>query len=198
MNKKISENILLKKFLLIAVVGIVFGIITAHIMSRQADSLNFFTQYNIDIISKSKINYDKLLFTIIVKRISVFILIAVFGLTTGGKSIITTFLFWNTSCMGIVIANVIKCHFVKGIIYFLAFFLPQYLFYVPAMFFAYYQINEFSRKKIDVKRITNKVYMNCIIKYFVSFSLVLLLVLIGILAETYINPIFVKKIVKFM
>jgi len=198
MNQKQYENILLKKFLAVAIVGIFVGVAIECIFNNQRDSLVFLNTFNIDKISKTEINFDRLLCVIIEKRISIFILILFLGLTSGGKSIVNIFLFWNCSCLGVFLAQMIKYRFLKGLLCFFAMFLPQYLFYVPALFMAYYQISIFSSNKYDAKNISNKLYVNRIVKYMISFSFVLLLILIGILAETYINPVLVKTVVKKM
>lgn len=188
----------MKKFLAVVVAGIVFGILFECIINNHKKLFDFFLQFDFDTISKTKINYDRLLCIIIEKRISVIILILLLGLTSGGKSLINIFVFWNSSCMGVILVEILKYRIFKGVLCFLSLLLPQYLFYVPAIFLAYYQINDWYLQKDEAKKLSNKIFLNKLIKYLLSFSFVLLLVLIGILAETYINPVLVKKIVKIM
>lgn len=193
-----QKNNMLKKFLLIFLISFVFGIVLGITISAQNADMKLFSDSFIEKISNVKINTKSLLNLLIKRRIVILFVLFIFGFSRAGKTISNLFLIWNGCCFGILLSNCIRLSGAKGCLAMLFFFIPQFVFYIPAMYLAYNHINIIGSKCLNTRMKIKKEHFDFYVKYIVGFIFVLLLVFAGILCETYINPLLVKNIVKIL
>lgn len=85
---------------------------------------------------------------------------------------------------------------IKGILLMLGFFLPQWLFYAPILVLWRYGLRYY--KGIGEGRVYGEQKKTRHIKIAGSFIIALILLLLGLFVESYVNPVFLQKMIRML
>lgn len=178
--------------------GISFGLYTVKYMgaSDRNDLTNYFFSFTNNVGNES-IDYGRLLFEVIKKNIIIIIPIFVLGLTFFGAPIILILDLVKGYTLGYTFSFVVTTFEGKGLGLALVSIIPQNILYIPC-FIALSVIS----LSMSTEKFKNKYFKNGNIKsiFFADFinKLVMIIILlsIGILVETYISPSLIKFVAK--
>jgi stage II sporulation protein M len=178
--------------------GISFGLYTVKYMgaSDRNDLTNYFFSFTNNVENES-IDYGRLLFEVIKKNIIIIIPIFVLGLTFFGAPIILILDLVKGYTLGYTFSFVVTTFEGKGLGLALVSIIPQNILYIPC-FIALSVIS----LSMSTEKFKNKYFKNGNIKsvFFADFlnKLVMIIILlsIGILVETYISPSLIKFVAK--
>lgn len=178
--------------------GISFGLYTVKYMgaSDRNDLTNYFFSFTNNVENES-IDYGRLLFEVIKKNIIIIIPIFVLGLTFFGAPIILILDLVKGYTLGYTFSFVVTTFEGKGLGLALVSIIPQNILYIPC-FIALSVIS----LSMSTEKFKNRYFKTGNIKslFFTDFlnKLVMIIVLlsIGILVETYISPSLIKFVAK--
>lgn len=178
--------------------GISFGLYTVKYMgaSDRNDLTNYFFSFTNNVENES-IDYGRLLFEVVKKNIIIIIPIFVLGLTFFGAPIILILDLVKGYTLGYTFSFVVTTFEGKGLGLALVSIIPQNILYIPC-FIALSVIS----LSMSTEKFKNKYFKNGNIKsvFFADFlnKLVMIIILlsIGILVETYISPSLIKFVAK--
>lgn len=194
--RKIKTTII-KKAEIIYFLAFFCGILLANMLgSEQLKQYSIFNEYFLKQLSYVSVNYNDLLFYIAENRGIIFFLLFLFSITKFGMPIHFLYIIWNGFSFGIAMVSLIVNFGFKGILVLCVFLFPQYLFYIPLYFMLFY----FSCHWADTRK--NEKYRQPLFSKTVwavcFFGSLLLLLFIGIMTESYLNPYLIKKIIKIL
>lgn len=151
-------------------------------------------------LAYSDIQLKKYLIYLLKRRIGIIIFVGVMALTSAGNIFMGGFCLFFGIGTGSMISVAIMHYGIKGILVFLAFTMPQMLFYIPA--FSRW-ITWFSELRLGLHKKRKKQFdityyeTKKVVKYKFLIGM-LVFTIIGLLVECYVNPFFVKKIIKIL
>ena len=166
-------------FLVFFVVGIVVVNVTATEMIQNQNAL---FQYFLKQFQYAKVDAYDLLWCVTWQRVQILCLLLLFGMCVFYKWFYGLFVAWSGFAWGYFCVLALGCFGAKGFLLCIVALFPQYLFYVPT-FLLLVEIYMHRGMYKGKKRIG---------MYAVIFSSLL----IGILLEAYVNPVFLQKILK--
>ncbi|MFA9375213.1 MAG: stage II sporulation protein M [Lachnotalea sp.] len=140
----------------------------------------------------TQINYSNLFEYVFKERIKLILLIGILGITNIGVAVICCLFVWLGFSSGVLLSVAIMKFGLKGIAICTAGIFPQFLIYVPMILI-------FSDKIIDKKfteRLTFK--KQNLLKYCFLVFLAILVMTVGVLLESYINPYILKKVISIV
>ena len=186
--------------LIIVITGIIVGIIFANILNNDDIKLvsSKITSYFNDIKSNTPINYFKNLITSLKNNYLYLIAILVLGLTILGLLFNNFILFFKSFILGFSIGCIINIYFYSGIILSFFYIFPAFLINLLVFMVMTYYANIVSLKLIDVLfRKKEYKFKGLITKYFKIFIILLIILSISSLIETFITP-FLLKLFSFL
>ncbi|MGH4120014.1 stage II sporulation protein M [Clostridium sp.] len=198
-HKHIQRNFWLYMISILCVfTGIILGIYSVKYMGdyERSDLLNYLVNFT-DSSNTGGISY-KLIFTQSIKNnLPVIIFLWFLGLTIVGLPVILIIDVLKGFTVGFTFSFMISGISKNGIGVAILGILPQNLIYIPCIIFASVVSMEFSimlLKNKFSKQWTSSISSK-IIYYSVIFILILILLFIGIIIESYIAPYFVRKLI---
>ena len=201
-NKHIQENFWLYIISILCVfTGIILGIYSVKYMGtiERNDLVNYLMNF-IDPSNTSGISYKSIFLQSIKNNLPVIIFIWFLGLTIVGIPIIIIIDLLKGFTVGFTFSFMISGLGKSGIGIAMLGVLPQNIIYIPCIIFASVASMEFSIMLLKSK--FNKQWTSSIssriIYYSVIFIVIIVLLFIGIVIESYIAPYFVKNIINNM
>ena len=159
------------------------GIVLANLLGAESFQKNgTLTRYYLKQFQYADVRSQELLWHVSCNRLLIFFVLLVLGTIPKGKLVHVLFVAWSGFAYGYFCVLSISAFGIKGLLLcFLALF-PQFLAYVPA----YLGLVE-----VSVHRREHGGW-----KGFAAITVLLLLLLVGILLESYINPSILQKMLK--
>lgn len=179
-------------------IGFAIGVAITNIFAKSILlQEGYFSTYSLERLQYVQIDSNKLFLGILQNRFQIVVLIFIMATTIIG--VISAYLFagWYGFSMGVMIAVLISRFGLKGSILFAACILPQFIFYVPAFNCLLKECRDISYTLFFPQKISAYYGYNTIhVSQRISRILMSLgVVIIGILLESYVNPLLVTKIV---
>lgn len=191
------EHSIIKKAEIVYFAAFFFGILLANLLGvEQLKQYGILNEYFLNQLLYASVNQNDLLFYIAENRGLIFLLLLTFGVTKFGIPVHFIFIVWNGFSFGIAMVSVIVNFGFKGILILCAFLLPQYLFYIPLYFMLFFFSNHWmnvNRKDKHMQQMFTKTVWAIFF-----FGVMILLFVIGIMTESYMNPYIIKKIIKIL
>ncbi len=160
----------------------------------------YFSTYSLERLQYVQIDSNKLFFGILQNRFQIVILIFIMATTIIGLISAHLFAGWYGFSMGIMIAVLINRFGLKGSILFAACILPQVIFYVPAFNCLLSECRDISYI-LFLPQKSSAFYGHGSTSSSKRISRILMslgVVIIGILLESYVNPLVVTKMVTLL
>ncbi len=181
---KIIKSKIFKALTLIVMVGILLGIISFIITNKKeikSDLINYF-----NLIKNGKFNYTNSLITSLFNNFKYSFLIWIFGIIFIFSFISILLIVYKGISLGFMLSGIIYTFKVKGLLYGLILSIPCILNILIYIFLAYYCIN-FSIKSLNAFRNNRQInYKSFFINYIYVYLILLVLLIISSLIETYI------------
>lgn len=169
------------------------GVLLANLYGKEnLSQFGIFNTYYLQQFEYSKIDAADLFVYIIETRIPVLLVLAILGMTHYWLIIHMLFVAWNGAAIGFLFVSGISNLGLKAIPLVLVSLLPQYIFYV-ALYILLFELQRQLQNRNDYasgERNMGKMMM------LLLGGIIIFLLLIGILTETYVNPFILKKILK--
>lgn len=175
----------------------VAGIFLANLMGREAVSnAGILNDYFVEKFQYAEINGQNLFFYIVGERVPLLLLLLSLTLTSLGMAGGILMLSWQGFSVGFMLSAAIAKYGVKGILLVLGGVFPQYLFYFP-VYVLYCYLTVHLRQRLNRDKAGNGSERGYIYGAWLIAAVGLLLVfMMGIFLESYINPAILKKILK--
>ncbi len=173
------------------------GILLANLMGREAVSnAGILNDYFVEKFQYTEINGQNLFFYIIGERIPLLLLLLALTVTSLGMAGGILMLGWQGFSVGFMLSAAIAKYGVKGILLVLGGAFPQYLFYFP-VYVLYCYLTAHLRKRLHRDKTGNGTERGYIYGAWLIAAVGLILIFVmGIFLESYINPTILKKILK--
>jgi len=201
-NKHVQSNFWLYVVSLLCVcTGIVLGIYSVRYMGdfEKSDLLSYLNNFS-TTVNSSGVNYKNILVETIKNNITILLAVWFLGLTMIGIPVILIIDVIKGFTIGFTISFVINGMGIDGMWFSLLGVLPQNIIYIPCIIFASVLAMEFSLTILRDR--TNRQWKSNIwvrvTSYSLSFLLVIVVMFLGFLMETYITPNMVKIIIAGM
>ncbi|MGH4050469.1 MAG: stage II sporulation protein M [Clostridium sp.] len=201
-NKHIQENFWLYIISILCVfTGIILGIYSVRYMGtiERNDLVNYLMNF-VDPSNTSGISYKSIFFQSIKNNLPIIVFLWFLGLTIVGIPIIIIIDLLKGFTIGFTFSFMISGLGNSGIGIAMLGVLPQNLIYIPCIIFASVVSMEFSIMLLKSK--FNKQWTSSIssrlLYYSVIFIVIIVLLFIGIVIESYIAPYFVKNLINNM
>lgn len=178
--------------------GFVFGIVVLNFASHFfMDSTGLLDEYTLGRIKYLEINKENYFIYILKKRVSTLWALVFFSSAFWGIVVIYGYIFWMGSAMGIILSAAIVRYGIKGILLIIVGVFPQIFIYVPLTVVCFYfcynvwetfyssNVKEFQYGLRRKQRVA---------KWLVQFLILNVVVIMGGIIESYVNPIFVTKV----
>ena len=161
------------------------GVIITNILESNAliDS-SYLYRYNLMRLNFEQIDHDAYLIQLLLLRIRILGVLWILGKIVPTKALRYTFGIFICVLLGMIFTLSIIANGIWGIIIMFAIMFPQWIFYMGAfaLWEGYkYQYSQISQKKWDVERTV----------------VIVLLVIIGCVCESYISPLLVNYVIKY-
>jgi len=150
----------------------------------------------------TKIDSELFFFYVLKKRLFLFFIIALLATTYLGIVVTYGAILWFGFAGGMIMAAIAIRYGLKGIFLILASFLPHYILYIPAFFIMLnwcYRICCIMYFPARVYEQQSQIHRNKKMFWLrkgVQFLLLVMVVIIGILLESYVNPVFLTNLLK--
>ncbi len=173
------------------------GILLANLMGREAVSnAGILNDYFVEKFQYTEVSSESLFFYIIGERVPLLLLLLALTLTTLGVVGGILMLGWQGFSVGFMLSTAIAKYGVKGILLVLGGLFPQYICYMP-VYILYCYLANYLRQRLSKDRIGNGSDRGYIVgAWLVAAAGLLLLFVMGIFLESYVNPLILKKILK--
>lgn len=173
------------------------GVIIANIMGiASGKELGAMNEYFINRYMYADINGRELFLYLFYQRIPKFFLLLFLSIGIYGTLIVDGYICCMGFSVGFLSVIAIMNYGIKGILFMLGFFLPQWLFYVPVIAIWYFELRCYKRTEKDYRSLKRN--SNYPVKYAVSLIIAGVLFLLGLFMESYVNPFFLQKIIRFL
>jgi len=185
-----------RPFLTLFLSGFVLGVFYISVFGKAAVhetslmSTYFFSKYQyVEILAEELFVY------VLKSRLSVFTVLWLTGLTVLGTTVAYVYLFWTGASLGITATvAAVKMGF-SGILLCMGSGLPQFVLYAPLLVWALKKVCEMSGSP-DVRTRQTSSGKKKFYAYVLVWILGTVLLFAGAFLESYVNPIFVKSILK--
>lgn len=197
----LKENLLLYILVtLVLALGIAVGSIAAKNLNvEQKENLINFLNMFFNTSDISRIDKTVLFKTSLINNLKTALLIYVLGVTIIGIPIILLILLIRGFILGFTVGFLINEMAFKGLVFSVFSLLPQNLFILPVILSM--GVSAISFCLILIKRRMNSQNIN-VFQQFVGYTIfcfiLLLILFIGILIETYVTPVFIKMIIPYI
>ena len=181
----ISRNPKGKEFLLIFFAGFLLGILFGCMYGKDyRDYAGILSEYYLNRYKYMELNEDRLFFYLLAERLPDVIMLLLFSFTNLRKIVFSGYLGWMGFSAGTILTISVIRFGSKGILLCLAGMIPQYFFYILVLILTVTKI--FSGGNIPL--------VGIVVHYFGVF----ILLVAGIMLETWVNPLFLKLFLKFL
>lgn len=174
-------------------VGFLIGILFTNIFGKAYIlGVGLLGEYFLLHFKYTQINYNRLLMYVFQERIKLFLVICILGVTNIGIFVIGAFILWLGFSSGVLLSVAILKFGMKGIMICLSAVFPQFLIYIPVYLL-------YCDKLIDLKisgRSTLK--KQKWLQYILFIGVGLIAISFGVVLESYINPIILKKVISLI
>ncbi len=198
--RAIKEPSLQRKWLFLFFGGICIGVLFANLLGgRYMDQINLLSDYLLQKYRGSEIQSGELFWYCLKTRILPMCYIWMFGLTMFGRFVGYWYVVWYGFSTGSMLSIATMRFGAKGILLCIAGVLPQYIFYIPALFMLLMMSAGVSARLYGKGGSIQTVYggrKKLIGVYFVLFVVMAVVCIIGVTCESYVNPFVLKKILK--
>lgn len=181
---KIIKSRIFKALTLIVMIGILLGIISFIITNKKeikSDLINYIT-----LIKNGKFNYTNSLITSLFNNFKYSFLLWIFGIIFIFSFISILLIVYKGISLGFMLSGIIYTFKVKGLLYGLILSIPCILNIFIYIVLAYYSIN-FSIKSLNAFRNNRQInYKSFYINYIYIYLILLFVLIISSLIETYI------------
>ena len=186
--------------LIIAILGIVIGIIFSNILSAPDEKLVYtkLTTFFNNLKDDEKIDYWKNLLEILKNNFLYLGCILIFGISIIGLVLNNFILFFKSFILGFSIGGIISIYLYQGLILSFVYVFPSLIINLLLYLIAVYYANMFSLNLFDVlfrKKSFN--FPPFIKRYFKIFGILACLLFISSLLETFLTP-FLLKLFSFL
>ncbi|HEX3077078.1 MAG TPA: stage II sporulation protein M [Lachnospiraceae bacterium] len=183
---------------IILVIGLLIGTVCANLLQdyyiNDMDTINKYFNNNVNRIA---INYGSLLKYIVAKHVKEFFLIWVCCCTVFGIPFLGLLVGYQGFCIGFTLSSSIICYGLKGILHYAIYTFPQCAIYIPVYILAMKKGFELCEKFYYSGRVAAKGRRNVVLEYAPIILILLFLLLIGCIIETYINSYFVRQTINW-
>lgn len=180
--------------------GFLFGIIITNLIGKNyVEEMGILSDYFIQRYRYASIKNTDLFFYILKKRILVMAGIWAMGFSALGVISVWIFVGWFGVSLGILLTASVIRFGLGGLLFSLGALLPHYLVYIPVLIILIGKVYDtciriYYPKKVEECIDKKKIY----IEYIVFFILLMSVCIIGVLLESYVNPIIFKKILRII
>lgn len=178
-------------------VGFMIGILFAYLSNGEVEQMKqYMGMQSLVNIVYYQMDYSNYLKYLIRKR-GLLLAILLFGaMTVVGKYVLSAFIMFLGISMGATVTFLIYQYQIKGLLLFLAMLFPQILCYTPALFDYIHMLSGLNEKVFGNKNML-QIQRKSVLE---SKRIVRMIgvTIIGIVIECYVNPSFVKLIIKNM
>lgn len=189
------------QFLYVFLFGFFIGVFAMNIWKNQLlGTTGFLDEQMLYQMKYARIDTQLFWGYVLQKRLTLFALLAMFATTYLGLVVTYGVLTWFGFSFGMILTAACLRYGFKGLVLILAAFLPQYLVYVPAFWLLLHWCCEICATVYFPARVYGQnsyrsrkafVAAKCI-----QLVLYLLVVIIGIFLESYVNPLFLQNLLK--
>lgn len=173
------------------------GIVLANTLGvEELRHYGILNEYFVKQLLYASINYDDLLFYVAENRGAVFLLLFLLGITRIGIPTHFVYLAWNGFSFGVAMVSVIVNFGIRGIPVLCALLFPHYLFYIP-LYLILFGLSCYLGKR-EMKRQSASGGLPEKVLFLGGIVMTLGLFFIGIMTESYVNPLIMKKLVKIL
>lgn len=187
-------------WLFLFIAGLCLGILFANMFGKQfLSDVGIISAYMLDKFSSTSLDNGRFAAYCMKKRLLPFVYISAFGLTMFGLAVIGIYIVWLGFSLGVLVSVSVMRFGAGGLLLVVGALLPQYIVYVPAflglmrrageictqLYYPRYSIPEYGGKKQQLLR------------YALSVLVLLLVCIMGVMLESYVNPPVLKKILQF-
>lgn len=175
-----------KKLLAFFLTGFALGVFYIMILGKTENSNMLMSSYFFSKYQYMEYEAWELMKYILKSRVSVLVFLWLMGMTVLGSMTALLFSWWVGFSMGLILTMAVVRLGIAGILLCVISTLPQYLIYVPAFVFGLVRVYEAGQsRKLSVQ-------------YGIAFLVAVVLVLLGCFLESYINPVFLKSLIRKM
>lgn len=189
------------KLILYILIGMVSGLLLVHLAGDSFIQENHrIWEERILLLQTLNIEHAELFRSIFGKRMFFLIALFIIGFTKFGRSLLCIGTVWfGLSCSSLC-SLFLQMEGMKGLLLFLTFIFPHIFIYFFVYVFYFFNIYTMSERvgnngvqRIQLLQWNKHMY----VRYFISFVIMFVLVLFGILVEVWCNPVLLKKIATF-
>lgn len=189
MKENLKQMGFLKGVLTVFFIGFLVGVILFICFREQiAQYLDVFYNNFIANLLEYELNYRILLKKVIEKRVQSFLLLAIFGISVLGIFYVICFLACKGFFLGFLLASMVFQFGGKGILLGVLYGFPHIFFYAPVMYSMMYKAYCMELNGLKKKAIWQEIPV---------VILLLVVLLIGCVSETYVNTWIMKKMFTF-
>lgn len=181
-----------ERILFLFVIGFILGIVTGNFFIGNADNeTGVMSSYFLNKFQYLEIDGSQLFFYVFEERVQKFLILALLGITNIGCIMISLTTMWMGVCLGSFLSICVMRMGIVGLGIGVVSLFPQYMIYVPVYIIAFLCIRKMEQSKKNMKSGGKKT----LFAYLGIMVLCLLLMVFGIILESYVNPMLLKKIV---
>lgn len=186
--------------LIIVIIGIVMGLLFANILSVDDQKIVYvkLTDFFNNIKNDIPIDYVNNLLSSIKNNVIYLGCIMVFGISIIGLVLNNFILFFKSFVLGFSIGSIISIYLYQGLVLAFIYCFPSLIINLLIFLIAVYYANDFSLKLFEVlfrkKSFNFELYIK---KYFKIFAILLIILIISSLFETFLTP-FLLKLFSFL
>ena len=196
--RAVKEPSLQRRWLFLFFGGVCTGIVYANLMgARYVDQIRLLSDYLLQKYRGSEILNGELFWYCLRARILPVCYIWIFGLILFGCAVGYVYVFWYGFSSGFLLSVATLRFGMKGILLCVTGVLPQYIFYIPAMLVTLLAGSTVSMRLYGKENYSHTIAggrRKLIGIYFTLLIGITVVCIIGALTESYVNPIFLKRI----
>lgn len=146
-------------------------------------------------------DYGRLFIYVFDERIVPILYLFIFGMTMFGLVVMYGYIFWIGFSAGILLTLFSIQYGLKGILFCIIAILPQYMLYIPAFIMLLYMVYNMTMDLYFRKSQTGKNYTSkkqLLFTYLLKSIIIVSMIVIGVLLETYANTYLLKRIINIL
>lgn len=189
--------------LLILIVGLIIGIFYANLIgdSYIASNSSLINDYYMNKYAYLTPDYGRLFIYVFDKRIVPILYLFLFGMTMFGIFVMYGYIFWIGFSAGTLLSLFSIQYGMKGILFCIVAILPQYILYIPSFIILLHMIYRMTMELYFRKSQNGKFYSSkkqLLFTYLMKAIIVILIMVIGVVLETYTNTYLLKRIINIL
>lgn len=185
-QQKSSERILF-----LFVIGFILGIVIGNFFIGNADNeTGVMSSYFLSRFQYLEIDGSQLFFYVFEERAQDFLILMLLGITNIGFIMVSLTTMWMGVCLGSFLSVCVMRMGIVGLGIGVVSMFPQGMIYILVYILAFWAIGKMEQSKRSLKNDTKK----SLFVYFCITVLCFLLMVLGTLLESYVNPMLLKKV----